>query len=375
MIRSFAIFPAFILWSVVAGCQEPELNPTPPTSESAILSDYVQLTHGFARAGEAYFSPDMKWIIFQASMKMEEDYSMYLAQLKWSADQISGIDTPIRISPEGSWNSCGYFSPDGNSLIFASSRKPLVKDAPAPTTAGSGRSRYAWAMPKEAEIFRAEGWKGSIAALAPGGSADLAQVQLTHNDAYDAEGSYSPDGQWVVYGSKATGDAEVWAMRADGSKQVQLTHNPGTDGGPYFSPDGKRITFRADRKSDQLVQVFVADLVFDGAGNITGIQNEKQLTQPLDQRLSPDATINWTPYWHPDNHHLVWASTAHGHANWEVYLMRDDGSRKTRITFTNGFDALPVISPDGKWMMWTSARGAEKTTQIWVARFKMPKGS
>lgn len=371
MTRFAAKTALVLLVFTLVGCQQPELNPTPPTSESEILSDYVQLTHGFARAGEAYFSPDMKWIIFQASMKLDEDYSMYLAQLQWKNGQIAGIDTPIRISPEGSWNSCGYFSPDNNSLIFSSTVKPYIK--PAPTTAAS--SRYAWMMPNTAEIYRADGWQGAIAALPPGASIDLAKYPLTHNNAYDAECAFSPDGRWIVYGSNITGDSEVWAMRSDGSHQVQLTHTPGVDGGPYFCPDGKRITFRADRQSNQLVQVFVADLTFDAAGNITGITNEKQLTQPIDKRLSPDATINWTPFWFPDGYHLLWASTAHGHANFEVYMMRDDGSHKTRVTFTNGFDGLAVMSPDGKWMMWTRAPAGSRNTQIWAARFRMPKGS
>ncbi len=47
---------------------QPIEPPTPPgtTNEKDTLSQIVQLTEGFDRAGEAYFSPDMKWIVFQA---------------------------------------------------------------------------------------------------------------------------------------------------------------------------------------------------------------------------------------------------------------------------------------------------------------------
>jgi Tol biopolymer transport system component len=55
--------------------------------------------------------------------------------------------------------------------------------------------------------------------------------------------------------------------------------------------------------------------------------------------------------------------------------MRDDGTYKTRITHTNGADILPVFSPDGRYLMWTTTRGPEKASQIWVARFHLPKGS
>src|SRR4051794_29363381 len=70
------------------GCRQPEMNPTPTTSEADSLADPIQLTHSFTRAGEAYFAPDMKWIIFQASTKPDEDYLMYLAQTKWDGDRI-----------------------------------------------------------------------------------------------------------------------------------------------------------------------------------------------------------------------------------------------------------------------------------------------
>jgi TolB protein len=365
------LFPGLLLMMAM-GCRQPELNPTPPTAEGEVLSDPIQLTHGFARAGEAYFSPDMQWIVFQASIKPDADYEMYLAQVKWeggAGSRIAGINMPIRISPEGSWNSCGYFSPDGQSLIFSSTQKPREKEHTGPATSATQprRGGYQWPMPAEAEIYRADGWRGAVSALPPGGSTNLAQHALTHNSGYDAECGFSPDGKWIVYCSTVSGDPELWAMKSDGSKQVQLTHSAGYDGGPFFSPDGRRICYRSDRKKNSLLQIFVADLKFDGGGDIAGIQNEKQLTQ--------NAAVNFGPFWHADNHHLIWANTLHGQANFELYLMRDDGSRKTRITFTPDADLLPAFSPDGRYLMWTSRRGAEKTSQIWVARFAMPKGS
>ena len=64
------------------------------------LSDIVQLTSGFARAGEAYFSPDVKWIIFQAAPQGEAHYQMYVAKLKWNLDRIEGIESPDPHQPE-----------------------------------------------------------------------------------------------------------------------------------------------------------------------------------------------------------------------------------------------------------------------------------
>src|SRR4029450_9492620 len=97
----------------VSGCVQPEFNPTPTVSESESLSDIIQLTRGFERAGEAYFSADMHWIIFQATPRGEKQYQMFVSPVEYREDSIKGIGAAIRISPENSRNTCGSFSPDG----------------------------------------------------------------------------------------------------------------------------------------------------------------------------------------------------------------------------------------------------------------------
>ncbi len=344
------------------------------------LSDVVQLTSGFDRAGEAYFSPDMKWIVFQATAPGEQHYGMYVAQVRWDNDAIRGVDAPVRVSPPNTRNTCGHFAPDGRGLIFSSTKGKENPDEPTAGYQREGRD-YRWAYPRGMEIYRADNWQDEVGEVQPGGAIDLARTPLTDNDAYDAEGSFSPDGQWIVFTSNreharsaAPGaqpldpaavnkDLELYAMRADGSNVVRLTNAPGYDGGPFFSPNGKRVVYRSDRKNNNLLQVFVADVVFDDAGNIAGTTNEKQLTD--------DANVNWGPYWHPDGNHVIYATSAHGHTNYELYVMRGDGSQKTRVTHAAGADVLPVFSPDGKYLLWASKRDG-KSTQIYAARFRLP---
>ncbi|CAN5531558.1 hypothetical protein BH09PLA1_BH09PLA1_32100 [soil metagenome] len=372
-----------------AGCAQPEYNLSSTKSEGDAITDVIQLTDGFDRAGEAYFSRDMSWIIFQAFPKGEDQYQMYVAPLIYDVversphlgevlratpmpdlkipvvNEIIRLGEPIRITPAKSRNTCGYFSPDGNSIIFGST---AGKDNPGEPSSGYQRQggTYRWSFPPGMEIFRADGWKQAIAAAEPGKTVDLAKYAITNNTDYDAEGSYSPDGRWIIFTSSVDGDREICAMRPDGSGFVRLTNTKGYDGGPFFSPDGKRIVYRSDRKGNDLLQVFVADLVFDHVGAITGIKNERQLTN--------DGNVNWGPYWHPDGRHIIYATSKHGHHNYELYLMRDNGKLKTRITYTDGADLLPAFSPDGKYLMWTSKRTTNNTTQVFVGRFHFPKG-
>jgi Tol biopolymer transport system component len=335
----------------------------------------------------------MRWIVFQATPRGESAYQMYVAPLRyrvgegWPGEfsspplkvkraklsvpmEIEGIDSAICITPAGSKNTCGYFSPDGFSLIFASTgAQPTPSTRPATSAPGYQRSSgtYRWEFPPEMEIFRADGWEGMVTAAKPQAGTNLAQHPLTRNDAYDAEGSYSSDGQWIVFTSNRTGDNELFAMRPDGTDVVQLTHTPGYDGGPFFSPDNKRLVYRSDRAGNDLLQIFVADIVREHSHSPPMLARERQLTR--------GESVNWGPYWHPDGKHIIYATSVHGHQNYELYLMRADGSRKTRITFTDGFDGLPVFSPDGRFLMWSSKRTRDGTTQVFVAKFKMPRGS
>src|SRR5215208_4014483 len=90
----------------IGGCATPVPAPPPaPIAESEILSQVTQLTRGFDRAGEAYFSPKMDWIVFQATPRGEKDYQMFVAPL--TLNPAPGLGEPVRVSPSPSKNTCG----------------------------------------------------------------------------------------------------------------------------------------------------------------------------------------------------------------------------------------------------------------------------
>jgi Tol biopolymer transport system component len=43
-----------------------------------------------------------------------------------------------------------------------------------------------------------------------------------------------------------------------------------------------------------------------------------------------------------------------------------------RVTDHPNADVLPVFSPDGKTLMWTSNRGEDGSSQLWIADFTLP---
>jgi len=359
------IFYAMLTLLLLTGCLAPR-------KEAHTLRDVTQLTTGFLRAGEAYLSKDGQWMVFQAIPPGESQYQMYVSKVKYQDDHMSGLLPPVRISPTASRNTCGFFSPDGRTIIFAST---AGRENPNESSGGYQRTgaTYKWSFSPGLDVFRADNWLPAIAASQPGMGVNLARHRITDNQSYDAECTWSSAGNWIVFTSDRPDDLaskdqapdlELYAMKPDGSNVVRLTHTKGYDGGAVFSPDGKRLLYRSDRAGNDQLQLFVSDVIYDPAGNIKGLDNEKALTR--------DDNVNWGPYWHPSGKYLMYASSAKGHANYELYLMRSDGGANCRITFTDGFDGLPIFSDDGKSIVWSSKRTADGTTQLFAARFRVP---
>jgi TolB protein len=313
--------------------------------ESAHLTNIRQVTSGFGRAGEGYFSPDGHSIIFQAVPYLAPSIFHHAKPDEDGYQIYSGVlaeDSPARLVSTGKGRcTCPFFHPDGKSILFASTHlSPSTEVAPTKGPAYSRTERYRWEFPETMDIFTADLDGSNL-------------KRLTATPGYDAEASYSADGSRIVFTSFRDGDAEIYVMDADGKNPRRITRTKGYDGGPFFSPDGKRIIYRSDRKGNDLLQVYV---------NNTEGTAERALTQ--------NEFVNWGPYWHPDGRHIIYATSKHGHSNYELYLMNVDTGDEERITFHEGFDGLPVFSPDGKRLMWTSSgRTADHKSQLFIADF------
>ncbi len=340
-------------------------SPLHPDEKDAIGTP-VLLTDPsvFLKAGESYFDPKTKRVIFQAIEHPQEgqepdtDYGMYLGDLAFDENKdIIGLENVHCISNEGSANTCGWFHPTNDSLaLFASTMNPLV-DADIPGYQRDS-NKYRWAFPPTMNIVELNLDSKEFTPL------------VTDEEHYLAEGSWSPDGRHILYCSLATGAGDIYITDLQTGESRLIVGDEGYDGGPFFSPDGKRIVYRSDRRNNDLLQLYVADLAFDDRGSIVGITKEYQLTD--------NEHVNWGPFWHPNNRFLIYATSEVGHHNYELFVCdADDGEtngtarygiRRRRITHEGSFDGLPVFNSTGKWLMWTSKRETG-SSQLWVAPF------
>lgn len=323
-------------------------------AETAYLKNIKPVTADtdFVRAGEGYFSPDGTKIIFQAEEKNTGNpfYQIFIMDLK------TGKAT--RISPGNGRTTCGYFHPDGKKVIFASShgdpntkrlQEEEYKLRDEEKKSGK-RRRYSWDFDPHMKIYEANLDGTGLKCLTPD-----AKV-------YTAEGSYSADGKKIVYSAGNAGNVQLFIMDADGGNPKRLTEAANCyNGGPFFSPDGKRVVFRADRKEKDRLQLYVINI--DGTG-------EKSLTDD-------PKWVFWAPYWYGDSTHIIYTGADHSNPvappNYDLHWMNTATGKKTRVTFAPGQDVLPVFSPDGKRLMWTSSREGGKAAQLYIADFTPPK--
>ncbi len=323
--------------------------------EANFLANARQLILEGKRSGEGYFSSDGKQLIFQSEREAGNPfYQIYALDFETG-------DTK-RVSPGAGKTTCAFFQPGADRVLFASTHgdpESIAKQQAELDFRASGKQRrYSWDYDESFEIYSAK--------------QDGSEMKnLTNSLGYDAEGSFSPDGKQIVfcslrsafpldhlspeerkrYEQDAAYFGEIYLMNADGSNLRRLTNEPGYDGGPFFSPNGERIIWRHFEENGMIADVWTMKL--DGS--------EKQ-------RITDFKSMSWAPYFHPSGDYIIFTSNKLGFENFELFMVDARGEHEpVRVTFTDGFDGLPVFSPDGKKLAWTSGRTSGGKAQIFLA--------
>ncbi len=341
------------LWAAGSGFA---LQAATATNESVFLGQPRQLTLEGRRAGEGYFSSDGRQLVFQSEREPGNPfYQIYLLDLTSGDTQ--------RVSPGIGKTTCAFLRPGSDDVLFASThlnpeaRKQQQEELEFRAT-GKER-RYSWDYDETMDLFASRRDGSGIRPLS------LAR-------GYDAEGSYSPDGSLIVFSSNRHAYeaplsdedqkrlavdksyfCDLYRMNADGTGLQRLTRTPGYDGGPFFSPDGQRIIWRRFDENGVIANVFSAKL--DGS-------DVRQLTE--------FGCMSWAPYFHPSGRYFIFTANKLGFANFELFIADAEGRREpVRVTHTPGFDGLPVFSPDGRQLCWTSGRTADQSSQLFLAKW------
>lgn len=222
---------------------------------------------------------------------------------------------------------------------------------------------------------------------------DIPLTRFTTHEAIERDATWSPDGQWIAFGSMRSGGTDIWIKPTAGGPARQLTKDPAHDTYPIWSPDGTRVAFTSNRggvanvwtidiNGGEAVQVTTAEhgVSFSWAfGSITswspdsqwiafssgGTRNSNIWIVP--SRGGTARQLTWDsggalPSWSPDGQWIAYASVKSG--NWDIWIVGVEGGEARQITDHPTNDGSPNWSPDGRWLAFQSDRSGSRNTWI-----------
>lgn len=333
---------------------------TEANNEDLLLTDIKLLIEGSLRSGEGYFSADGNRFIYQSESAGDNPfYQIYVMNLSTGSTR--------KVSPGVGLTTCSWLHPSSDLVMFSSTHEDpeaVAKQVEEISIRESGVSRpYGWDYDRHYDIYQADSMGNNL-------------VNLTNTDGYDAEGSYSADGSQILFASNreayqrnlsqaeqklfeddASYFMDLYLMDADGANVRQISHSPGYDGGPFFSPDNSQIVWRRFNPDGNSAEIWTMNI--DGSGQ---------------RQLTADAMVSWGPYYHPSGDYIIYSSNILGNANFELFMIDPEGSNPpVRVTNTAGTDILPVFSPDGNQLAWSTTRTADGSSQIHMGNWNHQK--
>jgi Tol biopolymer transport system component len=186
--------------------------------------------------------------------------------------------------------------------------------------------------------------------------------QLTVSDKADAnftnaEAYFSFDGKQIVFQSTRPPYKcdQIFKMNVDGSDVKLISSGKGRTTCAFFTPDGKRIIYASthlgspdcppepDRSAGYVWPIYKTFDIFSAKPDGSDL---KRLTEA--PGYDAEAVIS------PDGKKILFTSARDG--DLELYTMNIDGSDQRRLTNGLGYDGGAFFSQDSKWIVWRANR-------------------
>ena len=139
----------------------------------------------------------------------------------------------------------------------------------------------------------------------------------------NAQPSWAPDGQSLLYVSRVDGHYDIWTVRVDGSGARPISQTGADDLSPLMSPDGSRILFYSNRTGPFETYVMDAD-----GGNVVPLTSSGGNSGRLEEGPSGADSLN--PSWSPDGRFIAYVQ--HGEHGRAIWIARPDGSGARRLS-------------------------------------------
>jgi len=204
--------------------------------------------------------------------------------------------------------------------------------------------------------------------------------QFTQGINGDANPQFSPDGKLLAFISSRSGKSQLHLIHVDGGESWQLTKLEGNVTYFAWAPDGKSLCVvfvpqdQAAKEREKQVKAGKPELAepkvrhitnlhykLEGQGFISDSKAELHLVNAKTGKtrlLFKDEYDNITPAFTPDGKWVVFSSNKHPDYEiepmlYDLYKIRADAKGKVRkIETFDGPSVMPVVSPDGKWILF-----------------------
>ena len=226
--------------------------------------------------------------------------------------------------------------------------------------------------------------------------------KLTSDGSNNVMPNFSPDGQRIAFASDRNGWWDIFVMSVGGGQPIQITSDRSHQLHPSWSPDGRRLAYSRLNPSSGRWELWVIDVANPGVSRFIGhgmlpawnpINDKIAFQRPRERgaRLFSIWTIDYTdgegrnpteivsdpgvayinPTWSPDGTRLVYAAvTDHGSMDpldarpraSEIWIVRVDGTERSRLAGAPFVNLMPVWGPDGRIYFVSDRGGADN---IW----------
>lgn len=178
--------------------------------------------------------------------------------------------------------------------------------------------------------------------------------QITTHPDVDAYPAISPDGRWVAFASRRSGNMDIWLKPVAGGSAIQVTRHRADDTMPTWSPDGKKIVFVSYRE--------------DAQGDLWQVRLKKRgdqfvvIGQP--RKLTNYLGTDICPAFSPNGKYIAFCSDRDGLPNIYLYQIKN----KAVFQVTQAGAKHPTWSPQGNRIAFVaSGTDSHQTSHICYA--------
>ncbi len=169
---------------------------------------------------------------------------------------------------------------------------------------------------------------------------------LTSGLAFDAQPQFSPDGSKLLFVSDRSGGDNLWTLDLQTGDTTQLTKGNGhTYQSPTWTPDGEYVIAAKGETRLGVVKLWM--------GHVDGGAGVQLITEPKNRRTTgPEVTADGRYVWHA-RRTGAWQYNAQFPQYQLAVYDRETGEEYGR-TSRYGSAFRPVLSPDGRWLVYGS---------------------